>query len=245
MVVLIVVAVAAAMMVVEALRPGRRWPRVAGWWTRAALINAFQIASVFLAGVTWEAWLRRHRLLSAGALSLGAQIAIGYLANVLWLYATHRARHQVKFLWRWLHQVHHSPQRIELLTAFYKHPLEIVAESITGAALLYLVLGLSPRAVLIISVIGATAGLFYHWNVTTPRWLGYIIQRPESHCLHHQEGVHAYNYSELPVIDMLFGTFRNPPAFQGRCGLGAGSEARVADLLLGRDVAQGTSTSLP
>jgi sterol desaturase/sphingolipid hydroxylase (fatty acid hydroxylase superfamily) len=196
MVILIVVAVAAAMIAVEAMRPGRRWPRVRGWWLRALAVNA------------------------------------GF---VLLLYWSHRARHHWGILWRWLHQLHHSPQRIEILTAFYKHPLEIVAESTLAGALLYLCLGVSPRGVLVISIASGVAGLFYHWNIATPRWLGYIVQRPESHCVHHETGVHAYNYSELPLVDMLFGTFRNPARFDGRCGFDAGAEAAVGRLLLGRD----------
>jgi sterol desaturase/sphingolipid hydroxylase (fatty acid hydroxylase superfamily) len=41
-------------------------------------------------------------------------------------------------------------------------------------------------------------------------WLGYFIERPESHSLHHQRGVHRHNDADLPVLDMLFGTFHNP-----------------------------------
>src|SRR5260370_10151383 len=59
-------------------------------------------------------------------------------------------------------------------------------------------------------MVSGLAELVYHWNVKTPHWLGYIFQRPESHCIHHQEGVHAFNYSDLPMWDMLFGTYRNP-----------------------------------
>ena len=29
----------------------------------------------------------------------------------------------------------------------------------------------------------------------------------------HEHGVHAFNYSELPIIDIVFGTFRNPLRF--------------------------------
>jgi sterol desaturase/sphingolipid hydroxylase (fatty acid hydroxylase superfamily) len=36
-------------------------------------------------------------------------------------------------------------------------------------------------------------------------WLGSVFQRPESHCVHHQEGVHSFNYSDLPLWDMLLG----------------------------------------
>ena len=51
------------------------------------------------------------------------------------------------------------------------------------------------------------AELFYHWNVRTPHWLGYFVQRPESHCVHHQRGRHRNNYSDLPLWDIAFGTF--------------------------------------
>ena len=48
--------------------------------------------------------------------------------------------------------------------------------------------------------------------------------------------MHAYNYSELPLLDMIFGTFRNPPTFAGACGFDGGRERRFRDLLLGKDV---------
>jgi sterol desaturase/sphingolipid hydroxylase (fatty acid hydroxylase superfamily) len=236
MVVVIVIGVALAMFVAERARPARAWPSVSGWWARAALANGLQIAAVFLAGLTWEPWFRRHRLLSLRELGFGPEVVVGYLVNAVSLYWTHRARHEIAPLWRWLHQLHHSPSRVEILTAFYKHPLEICAESVLAAAILYLGLGLSPRAVLVISVVSGSLGLFYHWNVSTPRWLGYIVQRPESHCVHHEQGVHAYNYSELPLLDMIFGTFRNPPTFSGACGFDTGREHRFVALLLGRDV---------
>ena len=58
---LIVAAAAAVMIACEAARPGRRWPQVAGWWLRAALLNAAQVGMVFLAGVLWDGWMVRHR----------------------------------------------------------------------------------------------------------------------------------------------------------------------------------------
>jgi sterol desaturase/sphingolipid hydroxylase (fatty acid hydroxylase superfamily) len=79
------------------------------------------------------------------------------------------------------------------------------------------------------------AELFYHWNVRTPYWLGFIVQRPESHCIHHEEGVHAYNYADLPLWDMLFGTFQNPKRWDARCGFGA-DEARLREMLAGLNI---------
>jgi len=82
--------------------------------------------------------------------------------------------------------------------------------------------------------------LFYHWNIKTPKWLGYFIQRPESHCVHHQYGLHAYNYSDLPIWDILFRTFKNPDQFNGQCGLGSANELRLKEMLVGIDVSQKT-----
>jgi hypothetical protein len=42
---------------------------------------------------------------------------------------------------RGLHQVHHSASRIEILTSFYKHPLEMAANSIIISVVLFAVLG--------------------------------------------------------------------------------------------------------
>jgi len=236
MVVLAIVIGALAMLVFEQVRPARRWPRVQTWWVRALAINGIQVAAVFIAGATWEKWIRSAHLLSVASLPLPAELAIAYLAYAMWLYWWHRIRHAVGPLWRWLHQVHHSPARIEVLTAFYKHPLEIVADSVVASVLLFLVLGVSKESAFLVSNLSGVLGLFYHWNIRTPRWLGYIVQRPESHCVHHERGVHAFNYSELPLIDMAFGTFRNPATFDGECGFGDERERKVGALLLGSDV---------
>ena len=72
----------------------------------------------------------------------------------------------------------------------------------------------------------------------TPYWLGFAIQRPESHLVHHQLGLHAFNYGDLPLWDMLFGTFRNPETFDAECGYYDGASSRVGEMLLGRDVTQ-------
>lgn len=42
---LVVLGVAVVMMAVETALPGRAWPRVRGWWTRAILLNAVQVGS--------------------------------------------------------------------------------------------------------------------------------------------------------------------------------------------------------
>ena len=237
----LVIAVGLIMLLVEIARPGRRWPKVAGWWSRALLLNACQVGSVYLAGYLWDDWMPRHRLWSADPLGTAGGAVVGYLVITFVYYWWHYWRHRSQFLWRWFHQVHHSPQRIEVITSFYKHPLELLANGALSSAILYMGVGLAPVAAAQAVMLSGLAELFYHWNVRTPYWLGFLIQRPESHCVHHQAGLHHYNFADLPLWDMLFGTFRNPQRWESRCGFGA-EESRLAEMLIGRDVSRPAAT---
>lgn len=235
---LIVLSTAIVMIMVEVLRPGRAWPQVVGWWLRAAFLNGVQAAMVFAAGEAWDSWMLQNRPWSAEGLGTTGGAIVGYLAITFVYYWWHRGRHEVSFLWRWLHQVHHSPQRIEIITSFYKHPFEIFLNSVLSSAILYLGVGLGPVAAAQAVLLSGLAELFYHWNVRTPHWLGYVFQRPESHCVHHQDGLHAYNYADLPVWDVVFGTFHNPRDWQARCGFGPQGEGRLLEMLSGVDISQ-------
>ncbi|HEX4621011.1 MAG TPA: sterol desaturase family protein [Myxococcaceae bacterium] len=233
---LIVFGAAAVMMIAEKAFRGRSWPQVAGWWGRAALLNGIQLGVVFLSGVAWDGWMLKHRPWPADGLGIVGGAAVGYAVHTFVYYWWHRARHASPFLWRWVHQVHHSPQRIELITSFYKHPVEVLCNGVLSSAVLYLGVGLTPEQASAVFVLNALAEFFYHWNVPTPVWLGYLFQRPESHCVHHQEGLHAFNYGDLPVFDILFGTFRNPGRWDGKCGFGTERELRLGAMLAGADV---------
>ena len=69
---------------------------------------------------------------------------------------------------------------------------------------------LSPAAGGIYTLCTALGEFFYHTNVRTPQWIGYIFQRPEMHRIHHEYQKHAHNYGDIVWWDMLFGTYRNP-----------------------------------
>ena len=233
---LAVLVVALTMMLVEAVYSGRQWPQVRGWWLRALLLNGVQVSAVWVAGSGWNGWMLRHRPWNADSLGPMTGTLAGYFAITFVYYWWHRWRHEIVFLWRWFHQVHHSPQWIEVITSFYKHPFEILINSVLSSAILYLGIGLGPAASSGAVLLSGLAELVYHWNVRTPYWLGFIFQRPESHCIHHQKGVHAFNYSDLPLWDMMFGTFRNPRQWTAACGFDPAHEQRFGAMLLGRDV---------
>ena len=235
---LICLAVAGVMFTVELLQPGRRWQAVSGWWARAVALNGVQILSVFIAGVTWDVWLTDMRPGWSPETYVGTAggAVIDYLAITFVYYWWHRARHENMWLWNWFHQVHHSPSRIEIVTSFYKHPFEIFVNSVLSSAILYVMVGLSAEAAAIAVVMTGLAELFYHWNVKTPYWVGFIFQRPESHCHHHKRGAHTQNFSDLPLWDMMFGTFHNPPVFDSQCGFAEGRERKLGSMLVGRNV---------
>ena len=226
------------MILVEWLFPGRRFPEVDGWVARALLVNVCQILAVLLGGLGWNSWMAYHRPFSADHLGIAAGAVVGYFALTFVFYWWHLWRHRSDFLWRWLHQIHHSPQRLELLTSFYKHPVEIVTDSLLSSAVLYLGIGLGPEAAAGAMALSGVAELFYHWNIRTPYWLGFLIQRPESHLVHHQKGLHDYNYSDLPIWDMVFGTFRNPRRWDGKCGFGSEQDDFVIEMLQGIDLSK-------
>lgn len=233
----LLIAIALGMILVERCWPAAELPHVRAWGWRVALINAVQLGVVVLAGLTWERWFRGGSVLTLrdhfGTVGQGV---IAYLVSTLVFYWWHRVRHESRLFWRLCHQLHHSPARIEILTSFYKHPVEITLNSMLSAAIVYPLLGCSVEAGALYTFLIATAEYFYHWNVRTPRWIGYLVQRPESHRVHHQYRHHTQNFADLPVWDWLFGTFSNPIRPVTVCGYDPWREDRFEDMLAFRDV---------
>lgn len=233
--VMLVVLIAAAMILIERLRPGVEQPRVRGWITRLILLNAVQVGAVFLGAHTWDRWFPGHGLLPGHRLPGWAGVLLGYVGITFVFYWWHRARHEVPLLWRWLHQIHHSPVRVECAMSFYKHPVEILINGLICSALLHLVLGLAPAVAAIVVAITGVAELVYHWNVRTPYWMGFFFQRPEMHRVHHARDWHRSNYSDLPLWDLLFGTLENPRIAPRDCGFADQRERQLVRMLLGKD----------
>ena len=224
------------LMAWESLAPGRQLPRVPGARVRGLVgFVVFIFASTYLPYL-WDATLSEYQLLSLAALPVPAQAAIGLLSYELVGYFYHRLLHSSDFLFRWIHQMHHSTERLDVPSAFLFHPFDMIGWSFVTSLGLVLVCGLSPEATLGTVIFITFLSMFQHANLKTPRALGYLIQRPESHTLHHGRGIHAGNYADLPLIDLLFGTFKNPEEFPCQTGFYDGASVRVADMLVGRDV---------
>jgi sterol desaturase/sphingolipid hydroxylase (fatty acid hydroxylase superfamily) len=242
MMLLILIGIAIGFFVIERCWPAAALPRVRAWWPRVVLVNLVQVGVLMVAGATWDRWLQGVSVISlreAWGQSPGGLLAQGsfaYFVSTLIYYGWHRVRHESRWFWRLCHQLHHSPARIELVTSFYKHPVEITLNSLLSAAIVYTLLGCSPEAAAIYTFWCAVAEYFYHWNIRTPHWVGRFVQRPESHRAHHEYGRHTRNYADLPLWDALFGTYHNPRERPARCGFDAWREDRFDDMLALRDV---------
>ena len=233
----VALALFASFAALELLARGRSFPEMRLWRLRGALFLAFYLAVATFAPLFWDGWLGEHRLFDASTLPLWAQILFGFLALEFGIYAWHQTMHNVDPLWRWFHQMHHSAERIDIWSAFYFHPLDVIAFTFVGSLALVLGFGAGAEAAVAVNLLATFCSMFTHANIRTPRWIGWFVTRPESHSAHHERGVHARNYGDIPLYDMLFGTFHNPARFDGEVGFYDGASGRLGAMLAGRRVA--------
>jgi sterol desaturase/sphingolipid hydroxylase (fatty acid hydroxylase superfamily) len=225
----------------ERLLPGQTQPEVKGWRKKGLLF--FAIAFVLNGAVpaVFASLVGPHKGLGLTVLgTLGGALLV-LLGSDLVAYWVHRTMHTTPWLWRWTHQMHHSAERMDMLGAAYNHPFDFVLGTIMPSTLVTLALGVTPEAAALAGLVGFVFGVFPHMNARTPRWLGYVLQRPEMHAVHHTRNVHGYNYGNFAFSDLLFGTWRNPEGFpEAPYGFWDGASAKVGSMLLGRDVSRPT-----
>ncbi len=221
---------------IEVIAPASKSSCNKRWLVIAGVLNIAQLIAALAVGYFFQSMF-----VSYSIFSLPTTIpdywegAIAFFITSFIFYWWHRALHYVPFLWRTVHQLHHSASRIESLSAFYVHPLDAVFANLITCFGAYFVVGASPNAVAWCFLYAGLFNLYIHSDTLSPKWLGYMLQRPEMHKLHHKYGHHAQNYG-IPLWDMMFGTWANPEVSPERCGFDANAEAKIFDMLLGRDV---------
>lgn len=223
------------LVLVERWFPARELPRVEGWTKKGVLfffvtgaVQLFVPASVAIA-------VARLSPLHLATLGLVPSVALLLVVCEAFSYAIHRAMHAIPWLWRWTHQLHHSAERVDVAGALYFHPLDVAVQS-AFTALPAAIFGVSPAAAALAGYVFFFIAVFQHVNVRTPRWLGWIVLRPEQHAMHHERGVHHHNYGNFAFMDLAFGTFRNPEGFVPEAGFYDGASARLREMLRGKDV---------
>lgn len=240
----IVFAIYGGLMVWEAVFPARKLPKVKFWKLRGILAFAlFFYLSSYLPMI-WDGFLAEYQVFDLTGLGTIWGAIIGTLIYEFGEYAWHRTMHNSNVLWKTMHQMHHSAERLDSYGAFYFSPFDMVGWIALSSVCLVVIAGFTPEAVTLIILATTFLTIFQHANIKTPVWIGYLIQRPESHTVHHAKGVHAYNYSGIPLFDILFGTFKNPKGYEHETGFYQGASNRIKDMLLFRDISKDKRTDV-
>jgi sterol desaturase/sphingolipid hydroxylase (fatty acid hydroxylase superfamily) len=211
-----------------------RWYRL-----RSFLISIATVAGTIGVNMIWGELLGGISLFDSTQLGIPGGVAVGILVYELIHYGYHRAAHRFDWLWLAGHQMHHCTEKLDAFGANVLHPVDMFFFTTWGSLVFFPLLGLPAIAGAICATWLAFNAMFQHANIKTPRWLGYLIQRPESHAVHHARGRHESNYSNLPLVDILFGTFDNPRSIEGlETGFYKGASTRLLEMLGFRDVSR-------
>ncbi len=172
----------------------------------AALAPLLLLATELAAGHRWglSHWLGLDPL---------STVVVTLVLFDLWMYAWHRANHEIPFLWRF-HRVHHTDPEMDSTTALRFHPIEILLSSLANLPVLVL-LGMSFEAFVLYKALMVAVILFHHSNVAVSDGIDQGLRRaivpPSMHRVHHSviEGERNTNYGTIfSFWDRLFGTFR-------------------------------------
>ncbi|WP_245778981.1 sterol desaturase family protein [Dokdonella immobilis] len=136
------------------------------------------------------------------------QLLLCILVADLAQYWTHRAYHEIPFLWKF-HSVHHSTKTMDWLAGSRQHILEVIVTRVLVVAPLF-VLGFRESVVNAYILIVGFQAVLNHANVGVP-WgpLRYLIVTPDFHHWHHASDDEAIdrNYAaHYAFLDYLFGT---------------------------------------
>jgi sterol desaturase/sphingolipid hydroxylase (fatty acid hydroxylase superfamily) len=209
----------AGLFLFEQTSPARIFPMRKTWAIHWCVLIAF--ASLWLMGLMM-AWTYIPPIwLPLQNMTLGWKVLIAYLTYSLVAYWYHRIRHSNKTLWYYIHYMHHAPAHMDTRVTFWRHPLEILLDSLV-VIFVGKMLGSDVDIIFYVLIIESILEIFHHSNIHTPkrmRWLGYLLQLPEQHLIHHQRGLHRWNYGTLTLWDTLFRTVQVPNEWYGKVGL--------------------------
>lgn len=153
--------------------PGRSWrfSRLSRWWTNLSLILLNTVLLRLTLGafaVTAALWAREQGLGLFNRVEapqwLVVLTGVVVLDAAVWM--QHWLTHRVPLLWR-LHRVHHTDPELDVTTALRFHPLEI-GLSLLWKALVVVLLGLTPAAVVLFELLLSISAIFTHANLHLP-----------------------------------------------------------------------------
>lgn len=170
------------------------------------LVGNYVVVTVFGWALSdaFAAWMQ--------SLPLLVQTLILLVCADLVLYASHRAFHEVPWLWKF-HAVHHSVEHMDWMAGSRNHVVQMFADRCLVMIPLYL-LSTDKAALDLYVTFAAFQAVYVHANIGLPTGpLKYILCTPQYHHWHHSSEQPAIdtNYAvHLPLFDRLFGTYHMP-----------------------------------
>jgi sterol desaturase/sphingolipid hydroxylase (fatty acid hydroxylase superfamily) len=225
-------------MGLEALAPSdREMPRVRHW--RLIGLAGFALTLVVYVGAPLLIVPHLPPMAIVDLKSWGNAAALPlWVMTTFFGYWAHRIMHYFDVLWRAGHQLHHGVARVDVASAMIFHPVDSLVQGVLTGLLAAGLTNSTAHAAAWAGLWGFCVALYQHWNIRTPAWTSWIVQRPEAHMLHHERDVHARNFGDMPVWDRLFGTYAEPSGGKVELGFEPGRARRWLAMLAMVDVNQ-------
>lgn len=181
------------------------------------LVNNFVLRLLFptaSVGVAWYAQQYHWGLLAP--LPSIISVPLNLVLLDLAIYWQHRMMHRVPWLWR-LHRVHHADTDFDVSTGLRFHPLEILF-SLAYKAIVIVMLGATPMAVVLFEVLITACSIFNHANISLAANLEQPLRRllvtPDMHRVHHSVRIEEHNSNfgfSISCWDRLFASYCAQP----------------------------------
>jgi len=201
----------------ERLYPAREIKRANSFWLALMAVNALAVIWIQVAIYVY-ADLTTHGLFNLTDNPVAAGLIFYFIYSFI-SYWYHRLRHSTYLLWRFVHRFHHSSPQMETAIAFYKHPTEYIVNTCVILSLGWC-LSMPVESIALALAIEGCLECFHHSNIKINKklnWIGWNIQTPEMHLIHHEYGNHRYNYATF-LWDTIFRTARISTEWNGKLG---------------------------
>lgn len=192
---------------------GRRWATNLGLALLGVVLVRFTMGALAFNAAHWA---QRHGwgLCNGVHIPGGLGAVLAFFLLDLGIYLQHVATHAWPPLWR-LHRVHHADLDMDVSTALRFHPLELLL-SMGYKAMLVVLLGAAPVAVIAFELTLSLGSLFTHANGRMPQYLDsalrWMMVTPAMHTIHHSdrpiETNSNYGFS-FSWWDRIFRTYRS------------------------------------
>ena len=175
-----------------------------------ALASAVFKASLFVGLVLLADWLSVTLGLTLwpGGWPMPLQLGVALVVGEFGSYWLHRLAHEHELVWR-VHVMHHTSERLYVLTGARNHPFNVLLTNVAQLAPLIL-LGAHGEVLVLFAAFNSVNGLFQHANVRLNVGpLNWILSTWDLHRWHHSRvmGESCSNYgSNLIIWDIVFGT---------------------------------------